>query len=87
MPLGFLRAAVERLELGKELRDDPQLEREGEADGRRRREQQFFDFTPDAFGRQVVERNLAASDGIRLPPRLGEALKSHRWDRTPNATP
>jgi aryl-alcohol dehydrogenase-like predicted oxidoreductase len=34
-----------------------------------------------------VERNLAASDGVRLPPRLGAALKSHRWDRTPNATP
>jgi aryl-alcohol dehydrogenase-like predicted oxidoreductase len=34
-----------------------------------------------------VERNLAASDGVRLPPRLNEALKSHRWDRIPNATP
>jgi len=34
-----------------------------------------------------VERNLSASDGARLPPRLGEALKAHRWDRTPNATP
>jgi aryl-alcohol dehydrogenase-like predicted oxidoreductase len=34
-----------------------------------------------------VERNLAASDGVRLPPRLGEALKTHRWDRAPNATP
>jgi aryl-alcohol dehydrogenase-like predicted oxidoreductase len=34
-----------------------------------------------------VERNLAAGDGVRLPPRLGEALKTHRWDRTPNATP
>ena len=34
-----------------------------------------------------VERNLAASDGVRLPPRLGEALKTHRWDRIPNATP
>lgn len=34
-----------------------------------------------------VERNLAASDGVRLPPRLGEALKAHRWDRVPNATP
>ena len=34
-----------------------------------------------------VERNLAASDGVRLPPRLGEALKNHRWDRGPNATP
>jgi aryl-alcohol dehydrogenase-like predicted oxidoreductase len=34
-----------------------------------------------------VERNLAASDGVRLPPRLRDALKSHRWDRLPNATP
>jgi aryl-alcohol dehydrogenase-like predicted oxidoreductase len=34
-----------------------------------------------------VERNMAASDGIRLPPRLREALRAHRWDRTPNATP
>lgn len=34
-----------------------------------------------------VERNLAASDGVRLPPRLAAALKTHRWDRTPNATP
>jgi aryl-alcohol dehydrogenase-like predicted oxidoreductase len=30
---------------------------------------------------QHVERNLAASDGARLPPRLREALKTHRWDR------
>ena len=28
-----------------------------------------------------VERNLAASDGERLPPRLLEALHAHRWDR------
>jgi len=34
-----------------------------------------------------VERNLAASDGSRLPPRLADALKAHRWDRVPNATP
>ena len=34
-----------------------------------------------------VERNLAASDGVRLPPRLHDALRSHRWDRVPNATP
>jgi aryl-alcohol dehydrogenase-like predicted oxidoreductase len=34
-----------------------------------------------------VERNLAASDGVRLPPRLRDALKTHRWDRVPNATP
>lgn len=29
-----------------------------------------------------VERNLAASDGARLPPRLKDALRAHRWDRT-----
>ena len=28
-----------------------------------------------------VERNLAASDGTPLPPRLREGLKTHRWDR------
>ncbi len=28
-----------------------------------------------------VERNLAVSDGQRLPPRSREALKFHRWDR------
>jgi aryl-alcohol dehydrogenase-like predicted oxidoreductase len=30
---------------------------------------------------QHVERNLAASDERRLPPRLREALETHRWDR------
>jgi aryl-alcohol dehydrogenase-like predicted oxidoreductase len=34
-----------------------------------------------------VERNMAASDGTRLPPRLRDALREHRWDRVPNATP
>jgi aryl-alcohol dehydrogenase-like predicted oxidoreductase len=29
-----------------------------------------------------VERNLAASDGSPLPPRLYDALRAHRWDRT-----
>ena len=29
-----------------------------------------------------VERNLAASDGESLPPRLKDALRAHRWDRT-----
>ena len=28
-----------------------------------------------------VERNLSASDGEPLPPRLREALRAHRWDR------
>jgi len=30
-----------------------------------------------------VERNLAASDGRRLPPTLLAELRKHRWDRTP----
>ena len=30
---------------------------------------------------QHVERNLAASDGQRLPPRTHDALKRHRWER------
>jgi aryl-alcohol dehydrogenase-like predicted oxidoreductase len=34
-----------------------------------------------------VERNLAASDGERLPPRLVEALRSHRWDRNSTGSP
>jgi len=34
-----------------------------------------------------VEKNLAASDGEPLPPRLHDALKGHRWNRVPNATP
>jgi aryl-alcohol dehydrogenase-like predicted oxidoreductase len=34
-----------------------------------------------------VERNFAASDGERLPPRLHEALKRHRWDRPVDKTP
>jgi aryl-alcohol dehydrogenase-like predicted oxidoreductase len=29
-----------------------------------------------------VERNLAASTGEPLPPRLVDALRAHRWDRT-----
>lgn len=34
-----------------------------------------------------VERNLAASDGQPLPPRLRDALRAHRWDRTLDRTP
>jgi aryl-alcohol dehydrogenase-like predicted oxidoreductase len=34
-----------------------------------------------------VGRNLAASDGIALPPRLTDSLRAHRWDRSPTFTP
>ena len=36
---------------------------------------------PGMRRREHVERNLTASDGVRLPPRLHEALRAHRWDR------
>jgi aryl-alcohol dehydrogenase-like predicted oxidoreductase len=29
-----------------------------------------------------VEKNLSASDGRRLPPRVVQELHRHRWDRT-----
>ncbi len=34
-----------------------------------------------------VERNLAASDGEPLPPRLMEALRAHRWERDSALSP
>jgi aryl-alcohol dehydrogenase-like predicted oxidoreductase len=34
-----------------------------------------------------VERNLSASDGAPLPPRLMDALHAHRWERMPGGTP
>jgi aryl-alcohol dehydrogenase-like predicted oxidoreductase len=34
-----------------------------------------------------VDANMAIGDGAPLPPRLREALRTHRWDRTPSATP
>ncbi len=33
-----------------------------------------------------VETNLAASDGEKLPPRLHDALRAHRWDRPSHAS-
>jgi aryl-alcohol dehydrogenase-like predicted oxidoreductase len=34
-----------------------------------------------------VEKNTAASDADRLPPRLLDALRSHRWDRAVDTVP
>ena len=34
-----------------------------------------------------VDRNLAASDGEALPPRLMDALRAHRWDRESTLSP
>ena len=34
-----------------------------------------------------VDRNLAASDGEVLPPRLMDALRAHRWDRASTVSP
>ncbi len=38
---------------------------------------------PGMRRRRNVERNLSVSDGERLAPRLRDALRQHRWDRTP----
>jgi aryl-alcohol dehydrogenase-like predicted oxidoreductase len=34
-----------------------------------------------------VERNLRVSDGEKLPPRLMDALRNHRWDRASALSP
>jgi len=34
-----------------------------------------------------VDRNLAVSDGEKLPPRLMDALRAHRWDRVSAVSP
>jgi aryl-alcohol dehydrogenase-like predicted oxidoreductase len=34
-----------------------------------------------------VERNMAVSDGERLPARLFASLRIHRWDRAPDPIP
>ena len=61
VPLGFLRAVDQRLHFREQAIDHAELERERETDRRaRRQQQQLFDFTPDAFRRQIVERDVAA---------------------------
>jgi len=40
---------------------------------------------PGMRRRSHVDANLSASDGERLPPRLRDALRTHRWDRSPGA--
>jgi aryl-alcohol dehydrogenase-like predicted oxidoreductase len=34
-----------------------------------------------------VDRNLSVSDGDKLPPRLMDALRAHRWDRDSTVSP
>ena len=61
MPLGILRAVVERLHLRKDLLDHAELAREREPDRRPLRlQQQLLELAPDALGRQIVERNRRA---------------------------
>ncbi len=79
MPLGLLRASDEREEFRKQPRDDPEVERQREADGWPRREQQLLDFAPDALGRQVVERDgpaQLARGRVELEPEAGGELNS-----------
>ena len=79
MPLGLLRASDEREQFGKQPRDDPEVERQREADGWPRREQQLLDFAPDAFGRQIVERHGPAQLArVRVERRTRSARRTER---------
>ena len=61
VPLGFLLASDERLELGKQSLDHAELQRELQPDRRLRSlEQQLFEFSPDALSREVIEIEAAA---------------------------
>ena len=61
MPLGFLRAPGQRAQLGKQRGDDAEVQGEGPPDrGPRGQQQELLEFSPDALGRQIVERNAAA---------------------------
>ena len=61
VPLGFLRAPDQGLELGEQPPNDPEVERQPQTCGRSwRLEQELFDFSPDPLGRQIVERNALA---------------------------
>src|SRR3954468_5893875 len=61
MPLRFLRTSGQGAKLRKQRADDSEIHRERETDRRAPRlQQQLFDFAPDAFARQIVERNRAA---------------------------
>ena len=61
MPLGLLLAPDERLQFRKQLIDDAELERERESDRRALgAQQQLFDLSPDALGRQIVEADRSA---------------------------
>ena len=66
VPLGLLRAAGERLQLGKQFFDNAERHREREADRGPRRENQLLDFRPDPLGRKIVERNRAAQGVSRF---------------------
>ena len=66
MPLGILRAVVERHHLRQHLLDHAEVARHGEAERRPfRHEEQLLDLAPQPLGRQVVERDGAA-EGARL---------------------
>ena len=66
MPLGILRAVVERHHLRQHLLDHAEVARQGESERRSlRHQQQLLDFAPEPFSGEVVERDGAA-DGARL---------------------
>ena len=74
MPLGFLFAPDERSHLRPESVHDLELTREREADRRPARlQEQLLELAPDAFGRQIVERDARADRAGLLGHRELEA--------------
>ena len=67
VPLRFLRAADQRVQLGKEFGDNAQIDRHSEPDGwLGGEEQQLLDLGPDPLGRQIVEQDPSAEGSRRL---------------------
>jgi hypothetical protein len=79
VPLGLLWASDERFQLGEQLIDHAELERQGEADRRSTGAQhKLFDFPPDALGREIVEADGAAQRcGISVERELEPRSKLH----------
>src|SRR5262249_24514814 len=75
MPLRFLRAVQQGVQLGEQLLDDTEIEGDREANRRPRREQQLLELAPDALGGKVVECDAAAEVSSRLVERQFEARR------------
>ncbi len=77
--------SCQRLQLGKELRNDAELQRQCQANRWPWREEELFDLTPDAFGRQIVQRNGGADCARGIVQREPEARTELQRSENPQA--